>query len=65
MKYAALSIFAVLALPSCASTDAWLVKKTGLNTAAIITLGLSAKLKGEQLKAEYELLKPLEVTAQK
>ena len=65
MKNITLSLLAVIGLSSCASTDAWLIKKTGLNTAAIITLGLSAKLKGEQLKEEYELLQPIEVTAQK
>lgn len=55
----------VLCLTSCASTDAWLLKKTGLDTAGIITLGLSAKIKGEQLKAEYETLKAVEITVQK
>jgi hypothetical protein len=64
MKTAAILI-AVLCLTSCASTDKWLLEKTGLDTAAVITLGLSAKLKGEQLKQEYEVLKAVEVTAQK
>lgn len=64
MKIAA-ALIAVLCLTSCASTDNWLLEKTGLDTAAVITLGLSAKLKGEQLKKEYEVLKAVEVTAQK
>lgn len=64
MKIAA-TLIAVLCLTSCASTDVWLLEKTGLDTAAVITLGLSAKLKGEQLKKEYEVLKAVEVTAQK
>ena len=58
-------LIAVLCLTSCASADKWLLEKTGLDTAAVITLGLSAKLKGEQLKQEYEVLKAVEVTAQK
>jgi hypothetical protein len=65
MKNLALSLLAVLGLSSCASADAWLIKKTGLDTVAILTLGLSAKNKGEQLKSEYETLKVVEVTAQK
>jgi hypothetical protein len=59
------TLITVLCLTSCASTDKWLLEKTGLDTAAIITLGLSTKLKGEQLKKEYEVLKAVEVTAQK
>lgn len=65
MKLLALSLLAVIGLSSCASTDAWLIKKTGLDTAAFLTLGLSAKFKAEQLKSEYETLKAVEVTAQK
>lgn len=60
-----LAILAAIGLSSCASTDAWLVKKTGVDSLGWITLGLSAKAKGEALKAEYDMLKPLEVTAQK
>jgi len=65
MKHIALSLLAVITLASCAEFDAKLKAKTGLDTAAILTLGLSAKIKGEQLKSEYEMLKAVEVTAQK
>jgi hypothetical protein len=58
-----------LSLTSCTATldktDAWLLKKIGLDTVGVLTLGLSAKSKGEQLKKEYETLKVIEVTAQK
>lgn len=54
-----------LALPSCAGFDAKLKDKTGLNSLGWLTLGLSAKVKGEQLKSEYDTLKAVEVTAQK
>lgn len=65
MKHTLLSLLAALTLTSCAEFDAKLKAKTGLDTAAILTLGLSAKLKAEQLKSEYETLKAVEVTAQK
>jgi hypothetical protein len=65
MKPTLLSLLAILGLASCAEFDAKLKAKTGLDTAAIFTLGLSAKLKAEQLKSEYETLKTIEVTAQK
>jgi hypothetical protein len=65
MKNLILLTLAGFGLSSCASADAWLIKKTGLDTVAILTLGLSAKNKGEQLKSEYETLKVVEVTAQK
>jgi hypothetical protein len=60
-----LALLAVIGLSSCAEFDAKLKAKTGLDTAAILTLGLSAKLKAEQLQSEYETLKAVEVTAQK
>ena len=65
MKNITLSLLAVLTLASCAEFDAKLKAKTGLDTAAILTLGLSAKLKAEQLQSEYQTLKAVEVTAQK
>lgn len=65
MKHIALSLLAVITLASCAEFDAKLKAKTGLDTAAILTLGLSAKIKAEQLKSEYDTLKTIEVTAQK
>jgi hypothetical protein len=65
MKPTLLSLLAVLTLASCAEFDAKLKAKTGLDTAAFLTLGLSAKFKAEQLKSEYETLKAVEVTAQK
>lgn len=65
MKILAFSLLAVLGLTSCAEFDAKLKAKTGLDTAALLTLGLSAKIKAEQLKSEYETLKAVEVTAQK
>lgn len=65
MKNITLPLLAVLSLASCAEFDAKLKAKTGLDTAAILTLGLSAKLKAEQLQSEYQTLKAVEVTAQK
>lgn len=64
-----LPLLLALSLTSCTATldktDAWLVKKIGLDTFGVLTLGLSAKAKGEQLKKEYETLKVVEVTPQK
>ena len=65
MKTVALPLLAAITLASCAEFDAKLKAKTGLDTAAILTLGLSAKIKAEQIKSEYEVLKEIEVTAQK
>jgi hypothetical protein len=64
MKHALLIILA-FPLASCTNFDQKLRDKTGLDTLGWVTLGLSAKLKGEQLKSEYETLKAVEVTAQK
>jgi hypothetical protein len=64
MKHALLLLLAI-PLASCTNFDQKLRDKTGLDTLGWVTLGLSAKLKGEQLKSEYETLKAVEVTAQK
>lgn len=65
MKHILLSIVAALGLSSCAGFDQKLRDKTGLDSVGWLTLGLSAKVKGEQLKSEYDTLKTVEVTAQK
>jgi hypothetical protein len=54
-----------VALTSCTGFDQKLKAKTGLDTLGWVTLGISAKLKGEQLKEEYENLQTITVTAQK
>jgi hypothetical protein len=58
-------IVCVAALTGCQNFDQKLRDKTGLDTVGWLTLGLSAKVKGEQLKTEYDTLKAVEVTAQK
>lgn len=65
MKHLLLPIVAALGLSSCAGFDQKLRDKTGLDSVGWLTLGLSAKVKGEQLKSEYDALKAVEVTAQK
>jgi hypothetical protein len=65
MKHTLLPLAAVCGLSSCADFDQKLRDKTGLDSVGWLTLGLSAKVKGEQLKTEYDTLKAVEVTAQK
>lgn len=65
MKHALLPLAAVLCLSSCAGFDQKLRDKTGLDSVGWLTLGLSAKVKGEQLKTEYDTLKAVGITAQK